>query len=320
MPAVSLCFRDPFLKDKFENGDLGINVSYQQYKQFLLGNSWDDRLLAIDFENVTKRIEDYLVRYDVLWRNGSRSYYPNTSSLPEMIKKPYPTFVGARYGFISKCYGFNIPQNAKWYLFAMKRDIFPGGIRPNKGYGLAVIFHYPNQFFRSIDNAKFNWPKHNQSDNQCLKMLLKVKTFEITQRRNSRRQKCNSNWKEYDFDVARHSLEKLGCRPIYGIWDSKYPTCNSSEKMKMALSPKIPPKIMDPCQSADKIVFDHADQYVRARLPRLPSDSIKVAVRMQVSRIKLIEQKRAYDLQTLIGNCGGYIGLLLGKYYININN
>ena len=319
MPAMSLCFRDPFLTDKFENGDLGFNVSYLQYKKFLLGSSWDDRLYAIDFENVTKRIEDYLVRYDVIWRNGSNSSYLNTPSLPEMIKKPYPSFVGSRYGIITKCYGFNIPRNAKWFLFVMKRDIFPGGIRPNKDYGLAITFHYPNQFFRSVGNAKWDWPKHIQRQNQCLRMLLRVKTFEITQRRNTRKQKCNSNWKEYDIDVARHYLKTTGCRPVYGVWDSSYPICNSSEKMKMAFSPENLPPIMDPCQSADKIVFEHADQYVPAS-NWLPADSIKVGVDMQVSRIKVIEQKRAYDLQTLIGNSGGYIGLLLGTYCITILN
>ena len=61
MPTMSLCFWDPFLVDKFDNGELGLNVSYLQYKDFLLGRTWDKKMLGINFENVTKRIEDYLV-------------------------------------------------------------------------------------------------------------------------------------------------------------------------------------------------------------------------------------------------------------------
>ena len=30
-------------------------------------------------------------------------------------------------------------------------------------------------------------------------------------------------------------------------------------------------------------------------------------------KFKVIIHKKAYDLQTLVGNCGGYIGLILGK-------
>ena len=113
MPAMSLCFVDPFVTDKFDNGDLEFNVSSVEYKDFLLGRTWADRLLDIDFENVTKRIEDYIVFYRVLWRNGSYSSYEATSSLPEIIQKPYPSFVGPFYRTaITKCYGINIPMNA----------------------------------------------------------------------------------------------------------------------------------------------------------------------------------------------------------------
>jgi hypothetical protein len=336
MSDMSLCFADPFLLEKFNNGKLGFNVS--QYKDFLLGRTWDHRMLDINFENVTKRWEDYLVRYNVGWRNGTITRYETTSPLPEMIKmpygtlsssettyplpkiikEPYPTFVGPFYGaVIIKCYGIKIPKNAEWLVLAMKRDIFPGAIRPNE-VGLGVSFHYPNQFFRSHDNANWDWPTHTKSQNQVLKMVLRVNTIEVSQRRNSRKKKCNKNWKEYDLDVARHYLEKMECRPVYGIWDSSYPTCNSSDEMKMALSLETRPQIMEPCQSADKIVFDHVDKYITASA-MFPADSFLVVVVIQTSRIKVIEQKRAYELQTLIGNSGGYIGLILGTYSIHIS-
>ena len=315
MPEMSLCFFNPFLTEKFNNGDLRFNVSYLQYKDFLLGKTWDDRMLDIDFGNVTKRFEDYLIRYDVVLKNGSHHTYKSTSSIPEFIKKPHPTFVGPFYGkYISKCYGIHIPMNVQWFGLAIKRDIFPGGIRPIDK-GLSVSLHYPNQFFRSFDNEKRFWPIHIQSPNQSLCMILTVNMFEVTQRRNSRKQKCNKNWKEYDLDVARKHFENIQCRQVYGIWDSNYPICNSSEKMAMALSYGNRPQIMEPCQSADKIVFAHEDYYLPAK--DYPADCFSIWVNMKNARVKLIEQKRAYEFQTLVGNSGGYIGLFLGTFYFH---
>ena len=42
-------------------------------------------------------------------------------------------------------------------------------------------------------------------------------------------------------------------------------------------------------------------------------DIFSIAPQIPVSRFKVIEQKQAYDLQNLIGNSGGYIGVFLGK-------
>ena len=74
----------------------------------------------------------------------------------------------------------------------------------------------------------------------------------------------------------------------------------------------VRPQIMDPCQSADKITFENADLYHPAS-DMFPADKFIVSVDMKISRIKVIEQKPAYELQALVGNSGGYIGLLLGK-------
>ena len=312
MPTMSFCFDNPFIAEKFDNQNLGLNVSYNKYKDFLLGKAWDHRMLNIDFENVTKRMDDYVVSYGMQSSNGSKFRYKSTSQFPDDIKKPRLTFVGKTlYPQIIKCYGINLPMSALMISFVMKKDIFPGGIRGRRG--LLVSFHYPNQFFRSWENAKNNWPIHMQSKNRSLRMQLTLNTFDVTQRRNSRKKKCIQNWKEYDFDVARHYLEKMRCRPVYDIWDSSYPTCNSSEKMAMAPAFGIVPKMMEPCQSANKVVFDHMDKYVSW----LGKDEISLSTYIRVYRVKVIEQRRAYDFKTLVGNSGGYIGLFLGTYKIH---
>ena len=81
-------------------------------------------------------------------------------------------------------------------------------------------------------------------------------------------------------------------------------------------------KYSEPCQSADKIVYEYQD----ADLEDLKStndsffntdfignnSTFKVAVFIQNNKFKVIFRKKAYDFQALVGNCGGYIGLILG--------
>jgi hypothetical protein len=216
-----------------------------------------------------------------------------------------------------KCYGIDIPNHAKYFGFEMKRTIFPGGIRP-KLFGLGILFHYPNQFFRSFNNIRYDWPTQIQSRNQVLEMTIKMNTFEVTRRRNSRWNQCSANWKKYDFDIVKSYVEKLGCRPVYDNWGSSYQTCNSSEQManwENLISNR--PQIMEPCQSADKIVYRQFDQYFDNQYFNFASnDSFFLYIDMRMSRVKVTEHKQAYNFQNLIGNSGGYIGLFLGNTFI----
>ena len=318
MPEMSLCFYDPFLIDKIESVDLGFNISYLQYKYFLLGAIWDQRMLEIEFEHVTKRIEDYILFYHVVWKNYTESVYKDTSSLPAFIKKPTQSYAGVGPGgTIIKCYGIQIPMNARSFALQLKSDIFPGGIREVSN-GLAVSFHYPNQLLRSLDNIVASWPTQIQSQNQSLEMVLKMNAFEVTILRNSRHHQCTENWKDYDIEVGRKYFGKIGCRPVYDIWNLSYPLCNSSEKMTMAGSVAVSENI-EPCQSANEILFEHVDLYHPVS-DTFRNDTFLVKVDMKFSKFKVIEQKKAYELQTLMGNGGGYIGLLLGIYQIHIHN
>ena len=315
MPVVSFCLHDPFIKEKFENSKLGSNVSYLEYKKFVLGNIWDQKMLEIDFESVTKSIENYIVRYQVVWKSGLYNTYENMSVLPTFIKKPYPSYIGHILYSIVKCYAINIPMNTSVLSVTFKTSIFPDGIRPSMD-GLGVSFHYPNQFFKSINNMRISWSKHIETQNKSLLMILQMKAFEVTIRRNSRRQPCDKKWRAYDFSVAQNKYATAGCRPVYDIWNSSYLPCKSKEKMGLATSFLGSENYKhEPCQSADKIDFEYRELYVNGS-----PDSFSIVVQMLRSQFKVIEHKQAYDLQNLIGNSGGYIGLFLGKKMsVNIN-
>jgi hypothetical protein len=292
-----------------------------EYKDFLLGKTWDKKMLAIDFEDVTKKFEDYILNYFWSTESSLANIY-NSSSLPTAVKKPYLSYIGQIYESLVKCYAIDIPVNTVSFVLTMHTDIFPDGIRPILN-GFAVSFHYPNQFLKSFDNMRIAWPVHLKTQNTSLFMLMKINTFEVTIRRNSRKHTCNPKWREYDFYNAQKKYSDIGCRPVFDIWNSSYPTCDSAKKMAMAATPFGEmkwknDKNSEPCQSADKIIFDYQETY--ASNPFQPHQTPKhidvfaTAMQMPFSRSKVIEQKQAYDLQNLIGNSGGYIGLFLGTY------
>ena len=58
-PTITVCFATNFIQEKLSDNQNGINVN--AYYEFLSGNHWQDNMLDIDFDNVTVRIEDYLL-------------------------------------------------------------------------------------------------------------------------------------------------------------------------------------------------------------------------------------------------------------------
>ena len=59
-PSITICILPPFLVKEFErHKENGMNMS--SYKEFLTGNYWDERMLGINYDNVTVPLEDKLL-------------------------------------------------------------------------------------------------------------------------------------------------------------------------------------------------------------------------------------------------------------------
>ena len=58
-PTITLCFPKPFVEVKLATYGEGINGS--SYANFLRGNLWDERMANIDYDDVSLKIEDYLL-------------------------------------------------------------------------------------------------------------------------------------------------------------------------------------------------------------------------------------------------------------------
>ena len=68
-PVVSLCFNQFFDDTLF--GLYGENITSQLYKDFLFGDYYDERMKSINFYDVTMNLADYVLKYEVEFRNGT---------------------------------------------------------------------------------------------------------------------------------------------------------------------------------------------------------------------------------------------------------
>ena len=120
------------------------------------------------------------------------------------------------------------------------------------------------------------------------------------------------NSEGYDNKVVEESIRKIGCKPPYKKSEKDWPICSSMEDMQMhsshnAATMKVGKYHMSPCKlmsvidcDIKKIVQADTGQHFRLR----------VGFPDYFRSIKLI---KAIDIQSLIGNTGGYVGLVLGK-------
>ena len=327
-PAISLCFADPFIEKNIQKYDL--NVTSMDYKHFLQGTIWDERMLKIDFENVTKHLIDYIDGYTVIWENLTHQHFPDIRLLKEPFKRPYLSYVGFSFEVLVKCYTTEIPLNASTLFFKTTNDIFTDGIRPSL-VGFSSMIHYPNQILTALDSLKNDWPNRRNKSTESYFMLFKIETVEIIIRRNTRRNKCNENWKTDGSEVLKQFVAKNKCKTTYQIGESNYPYCGSKEKMALGNFAWSKRHLYPyPCQHIEKVWYGYEEydtmdmesankQFASSELGSVlmlknPNHTtFNTNFHLKSSKFKVVMHKKAYDLQTLVGNCGGYIGLILGS-------
>ena len=143
-----------------------------------------------------------------------------------------------------------------------------------------------------------------------------INNLEIISRRNKRNEPCITNYWEYDHAIVNMHIAKLGCRPPYLQPGKNITTCTSKEKMHQAMDLDIDflaDDAIQPCLSVGDIRYTQSTPYSPKPMSIGPN-----ATWLSVTppkKIKMIHQVRNVNMQTVIGNAGGYIGLFLGKCY-----
>ena len=305
-PVVSICFQDPVLEEKL--GELGVNKS--SYLKFLRGEIYDKTMENIIYDDVTLNLSRHSGVYELAWKNGSRTktrYSDYTSRNGQKV--PYVSYSGIYFRRFTKCFGHEInDNNLDFVLFRYKVDIFPKIVRPT-AYPLAVL-HYPQQMLLSAQAPTYKVIWNDGRNKSSLFSEFAITSFEIVKRRNKAKDPCKGDFRNYDDYVMEQHLQEIGCRAPYQNIGNNLPICSTQKQIKQAQFLPTTNQIQDypiPCQTVENIQYDLHEDFDES----IGNEWWALALNMP-DRFKEIRQSKAIDIQSLVGNAGGYIGLFLG--------
>ena len=327
-PSISIIIVNPFLDDKLREYGDGINAI--SYSKFLAGKYWDERMLDINYDNVTIDLNQYFLGYEMLGDNFSVISINNFTDNPATSfgwKKPYKNFRAAGWQSYAIDPPFHTYGGVTRFLvqtsIKIRTDIFNNSVRqdfydydqdsPTWG-GFEVWFHYPNQLMEAwhLGMGKWLWPKRNINSSRNYAMVFERSKIDVLERRYKKSNPCIEDWRNHDQYVIEHIISKAGCRPPHWSSKSNVRLCKSQEEMQKVLPPLMKHEFLNfvpPCRSVTNLPFSYVetDEHV-LRFP----EYFQITTTCADPTFKNIAQVKEYSTQNLIGNTGGYLGLILG--------
>jgi hypothetical protein len=186
-------------------------------------------------------------------------------------------------------------------------ELFLRYVKPKPGKVLTIV-HNRNQLLLG-DSFNVLSLDSNGSDGISIGML--INKVEVFRRRNKPKEPCMTEWKKWDQLALLRYTKYVGCSAPYQKSLENISTCSTKKKMKewSIFSPLAKnQKDYQPCIGMPRVDFEFSKN-----LPR-HKDIFMLTVGYP-QQAKIITQSRAVDVDALIGNIGGYIGLFLGTFY-----
>lgn len=336
-PSLAICASSTFDNNLLELHGEGINTT--TYSSYLEGEDWDDRMMDIDYDNVTLNFQDYFLGASLWtpdWKhlNGEERYFfdhrtrmmakkgeINVSETSENEWRPHH-YTSYR-GHTQKCFSVEIPYmpNEKVLTFGIVFDsyLFPDGIRPDY-LEFGVKMHYPGQFLSS-KVQKFIWKSRDGNSSAYLTMRFRVQKLEVIRHRENGRHSCNKNWQNYDEEIMLEKIKNVGCKPSHWVISTNAPPCQTQEQIK-SFSQFNTTNFRVACQSIQKILYnyeeyeileDATDEWINKI-----DEMFEVMIEFQDDTYMEVRQLRDYGIQSVIGEIGGVAGLFLGFTLLQI--
>ena len=267
-PTLTICFsgrgifRHKYLKEKFGTGT--------NYEHFLKGKVWDDKLIQVEYEEVSLRAELifaslYLMAFnetgkvklfsykrpkmlDIVDRtNAEKEKFLRNNNNASILGFPFHlSFVSGN----EKCYSLDInvetfPELKSYNLGLISTKIrdYYGGLdyfgkdkiidRPIR---VSVFFTYPNQLLRSFPMIALD---EIQKREERKRITIMTQGVEVIQRRPSSVRSCKENWQSDDKEIVNSLVNTVGCRPEYWLRNSSIKTCQSQDSFLGLRLPSI---------------------------------------------------------------------------------
>ena len=313
-PSISLCFNTPFLDEKLTEHATLINVT--DYQNYLLGRNEEiGPFLNIPYENVSLQEHHVFTKFVQRFKaeNKSRSMEKDTSI------DSWAWFIG-----VMKCFTYNIPYEneilSSFIEISFLNNVFPKSQRPSDGWnsgGFQVFFHYPKHFSRSLTTNKRFWPMKQNATKYSMRFYLKG--MEVLKRRHKESFDC-SDIEDYDDWLIKNITKTVNCIPPYWKNINNLSICKTAEDLLLARQMfynvfYVGSEDNPPCKEISKLDIEYEEpddvEYV-------PENQTQLDVYFRNNFYKEIHQMQAYTMMSLVGNVGGFVGLLLGYALVQI--
>ena len=147
--------------------------------------------------------------------------------------------------------------------------------------------------------------------------------LEVMQKRNTRKTPCNEYRTIDDHEIRRRMIKDIGCIPPY--WTHAQKICSNQTQLEQYFQMNIT-RFTVPCRRMTQITFlysEYVSDYYHSRLENLQhqsQDVFFVSMMFPDSRYKQIEMLREVNMQSLIGNAGGFVGICVGYSILQFPN
>ena len=303
----------------------------RDYVNFLMGNKTDDieKLIDVDYDDATFDLNDYLER--VLINSGNKVLY-EWELKPSNQNGSKPLLVSYRHPLL-KCFSFDVsnavPDAVEKGTAISSFAIFFGRNNPmfnaQSTLIMSYFLHYPKQLMRSTALER----DHLGIMASVFTKNFNIDNVEVIRKRNTRVSLCNENYKEDDDVIRKGLIKEAGCTPSHWPIDKDYKArCKTKEQMTVVGTPlleTIHPEFLnkfkneEPCNQIYGIAYTFKDLKTppfcnpTSQSPMCISPPIKtISVVLKNANYKEIKHIQAFNIESWVGNVGGYVGLFLG--------
>ena len=310
IPEMTICIRMPFIKEKFR--ELGLDPN--RYYLYLKGEkNIEEDYRKIDLNDVTIDIRDYVQQIRLAPRNDATGEFNDCKTTNTCSSfKWNNNFNGFWNQVFVRCYGFEIiPRfysNIKRVIVSFNPEL-ARALNDSDDDGVFVIFNYPQHMLRNLEDIHAIW----DSDTKIRSMaVFKIPAMEVIIRRNRPSSPCFTGWKHFDNSVFEKYTQEATCTVPYQKGNKS--VCSTSEEMvdsKYSMNELRNKYFSQPCHEMSNLISS------MNTIERSNFTSPQLYVTYP-DKIKVITQHKSVDAHMLIGNIGGYIGLLLGNAFLHL--
>ena len=340
-PTLSLCFHTSGPKSGLYDG-AKLNETYAiedpvEYQRFLEGTIWDDSMLEVRYDDVTFDIKDQVENISVIGSDGRKIYTwdtkdertndtTRTSDFPSKSSQRFPLYTSYRHGY-QKCFSLDLSIDVMPHIHRHLVNAVGIALKDIRipDVDIQYIISYPGQILRGLTiEAEISWGQRITSGDLKAKYFL-IDVIEVFRKRNTFRESCNKDWKMFDDTVMKEIIRMANCTPPHWKISSNYPICKGEKKMSNVFIPEsigniastvFLKKFPQPCDgilsATSNIISERRHLTFGGLIPTDGGNSAEVLFYFKNEQYKEIKYTRAFDFEGLIGNVGGYIGLLLG--------